>query len=96
MSKPLIRVEVVYALPLAQELCRLEVEDGTGAGEAIALSGITRRHPEIDLAHHCVSIFGRLVTLQTALRDRDRVEILRPLTVDPNVARRRRRRRERG
>jgi len=85
-----IQVEVVYALPLAQDLCRLEVEEGTCAGEAIALSGITRRHPEIDLVHHRVSIFGRLATLQTTLRDRDRVEILRPLTVDPKEARRRR------
>jgi len=86
-----IQVEVVYALPLVQDLRRLEVEEGICAGEAITLSGITLRHPEIDLAHHRVSIFGRIATLQTTLRDRDRVEILRPLRVDPKEARRRRR-----
>lgn len=85
----------MYALPLAQDISRLEVEHGASVGEAIALSGVTDRHPEIDLSRHRVAIFGRLVMLETALREQDRVEILRPLIVDPKEARRRRARRRR-
>jgi len=88
---------VAYALPLAQDVCRIEVGERTSVGEAIALSLVCERHPEIDLTRNRVAIFGRLVTLETLLRDRDRVEILRPLIVDPKEARRRRaRRRPRG
>ena len=88
MSNSRIRVEVVYALPLAQDVCSLEVEDSVVVGEAIALSGVTRRHPEIDLGGHRFSVFGRLVTLKTRLRHGDRLEILRPLSGDPKERRR--------
>ena len=73
----------------------MQVEHGATVGEAIALSGVTDRHPEIDLTRHRVAIFGRLVTLETALREQDRVEIVRPLIVDPKEARRRRAHRRR-
>ncbi len=81
-----MRVEVVYALPLQQEVCVVEVPAGTIVAQAIALSSFAQR----DLSNHTVAIFGRPATLDTPLQDHDRIEILRPLRVDPKVARRRR------
>jgi uncharacterized protein len=82
----MITVEVVYALPLDQQICTLEVPDGTTVGQAIALSGRAQ-----DALLDCtVARRGRPVALDTVLRDRDRIEILRPLRVDPKEARRRR------
>ena len=82
----MIRIEVVYALPLIQDRCVLEVAEGTTVAQAIALSP----YAHLDLAAHAVAIHGRLVSLSAALHDQDRIEILRPLRVDPKEARRRR------
>ena len=88
----MIRVEIVYALPLAQDVCAIEVPEGTTVLEAIRLS----RHAQCDLSTHTLSVYGRPVALDTALRDQDRIEILRPLRVDPKEARRRRQSRRRS
>lgn len=88
MSRGQIRVEVVYALPLEQDVTRLTVSSGTTVGEAIARSGVTARHPEIALEKSRVAIYGCLVPFDSILRDQDRVDILRPLTADPKEARR--------
>lgn len=85
-----IRVEVVYALPGRQTLLEAELDAGTTVARAIVQSGILERHPEIDLERNAVGIFGRVVRPDAVLRDRDRVEIYRPLPADPKEARRRR------
>lgn len=85
-----IRVEVVYALPQEQQLLSLRVAPGTTAAEAIERSGILKKHPEIDLGQNKIGIFGKLVKTDTVLRDRDRVEIYRPLIADPKEVRRQR------
>ena len=90
MSEKQIAVEVVYALPLAQDSTRLRVPAGTTVAEAIAQAGVTLRHPGLELADNRVAVYGKRVLLTTVLRDQDRVEILRPLTADPREARRRR------
>jgi len=82
----MMRVEVVYALPLQQEVCVVEVPAGTVVAQAIALSSFAQH----DLSNHTVAIYGRAVTFDTLLHDHDRIEILRPLRVDPKDARRRR------
>lgn len=86
----LLQVEVVYALPLDQDCSAVEVPDGARVRDAIERSGVLQRHPEIDLERHAVGIWNRRVALDQALRDRDRVEIYRPLTADPREVRRRR------
>ena len=82
----MMRVEVVYALPMRQEVCVVEVPAGTVVAQAIALSSFAQR----DLSNHTIAIFGRPVTFDTPVHDQDRIEILRPLRVDPKDARRRR------
>ena len=88
-------VELVYALPGEQTLLSLEVAPGTTVREAIELSGIRSRSVAIDLERDKVGIYGKRVSLETVLRDGDRVEIYRPLTADPKDARRRRVRKNR-
>ena len=85
-----IRIEVVYALPQQQTLLTLTVEPGTTVEAAIQRSGILAQFPEIDLARNKVGIFSKLVKLDERVRDRDRVEIYRPLIADPKEVRRQR------
>ncbi len=86
----LVCVEVVYASPQQQTMIPLQVPAGTTLVQAIALSGIVQRHPEIDLAKQAVGVFGEVATLDRVLRDGERIEIYRPLLADPKLARRRR------
>lgn len=83
-----IRVEVAYARPERQEIVELFIEEGCSLREAILRSGILERFPEIDLEQNATGIFGQLVSGSQILRDGDRVEIYRPLTADPRIARR--------
>ena len=85
-----IRVEVAYARPASQRILELTVPEGTRAGEAIHLSGILFLFPEIDLQVLKIGIFSRPVALDHILKAGDRVEIYRPLALDPKEARRRR------
>ncbi len=89
MNKP-IGIEVAYALPHDQIVLQLNVPAGTTARQAVELSGIGETLSEIDLSQNKLGIFGKLVKPDTILNDRDRVEIYRPLSVDPKEARRRR------
>jgi putative ubiquitin-RnfH superfamily antitoxin RatB of RatAB toxin-antitoxin module len=83
-------VEVCYALPDTSFLVQLDVAAGTTIAEAIAASGVLARFPEIDLARNKLGLFGKLKPADTVLRDRDRIEIYRPLQADPMESRRRR------
>jgi len=82
-----IHVEVAYAGPRRQRVMALTVPVGTTVAEAIALSGIGREFPEIDLATAKAGIYARLVPGSEILREGDRVEIYRPLIADPKEAR---------
>lgn len=85
-----ITVEVAYALPTHQVLKRLEVPNGTTVAQAITLSRISILFPEIDLIKNKLGIFGKLTKPETILRHQDRIEIYRPLIIDPKEARRKR------
>lgn len=86
----LIRVEIVYALPRTQTLLTIEAPEGITAAEAVRQSGILEKHPEINLAQAKLGVYGKHVKPETPLRDRDRVEIYRPLIADPKEVRRQR------
>ena len=85
-----IKIEVVYALPHEQTLLTVDVVQGTTLGDAIKLSGMLEKHPEIDLGTNKVGVFGKLSKLDLVLRDKDRIEIYRPLIADPKEVRRKR------
>jgi putative ubiquitin-RnfH superfamily antitoxin RatB of RatAB toxin-antitoxin module len=85
-----MNVGVCYAEADRQLWMRLEVPDESSVEEAIRQSGILARFPEIDLSKQKVGIYGRLVKLDSRLKDGDRIEIYRPITADPKTVRRRR------
>lgn len=92
MDKPSssIQIEIAYALPDEQVLMTIQTQAESSAEQAIRQSGILAKHPEIDLSKNKIGIFGKLSKLDTILRDRDRVEIYRPLIADPKEVRKKR------
>ncbi|MBN8463974.1 MAG: RnfH family protein [Dechloromonas sp.] len=85
-----LKVEVCYALPDKQVLVPLVLAEGATLQQALEASGLLEKHPEIDLRKNKFGIFAKLSRLDTALRDRDRVEIYRPLIADPREVRKQR------
>ncbi|AMN46805.1 hypothetical protein ACG33_06770 [Steroidobacter denitrificans] len=83
-----IPVQVVYALPGYQAIVALDVPEGATASEAVTLSGLLDRFPEIGAAPEACAVYGRLVPPSHVLAAQDRVEILRPLLIDPKENRR--------
>jgi len=81
-----LQIEVVYALPERQVLRRVSLPEGSSVDNAVHASGLRVEFPEIDAMH--VGIYGKTVSKDTLLRDRDRVELYRPLTADPKEIRR--------
>jgi len=86
-----IRVEVVYALPQRQEIVPVILAEGATARQAVEASGLLKKYPEIELdGRNKLGIFAKLTKADTVLRDRDRVEIYRPLIADPKAVRKKR------
>lgn len=85
-----VRIEVVYATPANQSLLEISVPARTRVREAIAASGLLEMYPELDVDDLPVGIFGQRVTGQTTVAEGDRIEIYRPLVMDPKEARRQR------
>ena len=85
-----INIEVVYALAGEQTLFKRVVPAGATVEQAIRVCGVLEKYPGIDLAANKLGIFGKLARGDTVLRDRDRIEIYRPLIADPKEVRRRR------
>jgi len=86
-----MRVEVVYALPERQSLVALDVEDGCTVLQAVSLSGLAEQYPELQQSM-MLGVFGRRVEKpdEVILREGDRVEIYRPLLIDPKAVRKQR------
>lgn len=83
-----IRVEVVYALPERAWSWALELPVGATVEQAVHAAGVERVVPGALVDADLLAVFSRPVALTDALRDGDRVEVLRPLQADPKQARR--------
>lgn len=92
MANPsaMIKIQLGYAKAEQQWILDLSVPPGTTILQAIEASDLIRQMPEIDISVLRVGIYGKLKTLDTVLRQGDRVEIYRPLIADPKESRRRR------
>lgn len=86
----LLGISVCYASDKVEWLHPMQVEAGTTVGEAIERSGVLEAFPEINLTTQPVGIYAKKKTLDTVLRERDRIEIYRPLVADPKESRRKR------
>ncbi|WP_210395900.1 RnfH family protein [Motiliproteus sediminis] len=85
----MIQVEVAYALPHDQKIVKLKVEEGCTVYEAAVRSKLKDHFPEIDLNSAPMGIFGKAVRNPKGelIREGQRVEIYRPLLIDPKAAR---------
>ena len=85
----MIYVEVAFALPDEQKIIALQVPQGTTVFDAAMLSGITDHFEGLELTGTPMGIFGKAVKSpqEEKMTQGQRVEIYRPLTIDPKVAR---------
>lgn len=86
-----IRVTLIYSSsPRRVQEIVLELPQGATLSQALQASGIQALFPDLDLQHVPAGVWGRKAGPEKVLRDHDRVEIYRPLKVNPKVARRER------
>ena len=85
----MMRVEVAYATPERQEIVPVEVEEGATVLDAVRLSNIEALFPGLEPEQVDMGVFGKVVKTPAdhKLRDGDRVELYRPLKIDPKEAR---------
>lgn len=88
LSMARLNIEVVWAWRDHQEVVQVSLEEGATALDALLASGLPQRYPEIDFGEPSLGIFGRLILPGTTLAQGDRVEVYRPLLVDPKESRR--------
>ena len=87
-SDPRLSVEVVYATPDRQVLRLVEARPGITAYDAVRMADFGKEFPKFRPENLDIAIWGRKVMAETLVRDGDRVEVLRPLEIDPREARR--------
>lgn len=91
MDKPNISVSVVYAELDGSWFCReLSLSEGATVRDALLASEVLNKHPEWLLEQMVVGIYGYRRSLETILHEKDRVEIYRPLKIDPRISRKER------
>lgn len=85
----MIKIEVAYATPALQKIIYLDVPTGTSVFDAACESGIDKFFPEINYDVIDMGIFGKVVKKpkEQEIRAGERVELYRPLIIDPKQAR---------
>ena len=86
----MLNIDVCYALPQKQVLVSVKLPVGATLLQALEASGLLEKFPEIDLKKNKFGIYAKLSKPDAVLRDRDRVEIYRPLIADPKEVRKQR------
>ncbi|WP_460138475.1 RnfH family protein [Pseudomonas sp. H2_D07] len=86
----MVEIEVVYAAVDRQVLLAVAVAPGTSLRAAVLASGMAAQFPGVDLAGCPLGVFGKVVADADAraVQAGDRIEIYRPLLVDPKEVRR--------
>ena len=84
----LIDVEVACAVEDLQRVISLQLPVGSSLADAVSASFILQAFPSIDLAETRFGIYGQIMPQETPLKDGDRVEVYRPLLINPMEARR--------
>ena len=85
----MIEIEVAYALPEKQKILKVQVEEGSTIRQAAQQSTIVDEFPELNLDEAKYGIFGKASRAPdtATVRDGGRIEIYRPLIIDPKQAR---------
>ena len=87
MADQFMNVSVAYATPAVQKRYYLELTESLTVQKVIEKSGVIHDFPEINLSSGKVGIYGEIVSLQDRIGHNDRIEIYRPLLIDPKKAR---------
>lgn len=89
MGEQIVRIEVAYALSDRQSLIALDVDADCSVLDAVRQSGISQQFRGLDIESAALGVWGKLIKdpATTKLREGDRVEIYRPLLIDPKVVR---------
>ena len=88
MTTETIEIEVIYAELEKVWQFQLRVPVNSTVADALAIAQQHFDWPNIVVSPELLAIYGQAATLQTRLHEFDRVEILRPLLIDPMDARR--------
>lgn len=80
-----MQIVVAYSEPGQQAALKVELPEGSSVKAAIERSGVLGLFPHIDLTKQKVGVYARVVKLDAALKDGDRVEIYRPIICDPKT-----------
>ncbi len=83
-----MNIEIVFALPGRQQLISLTVDPGTTVEMAISLSAIADKFPDEDISNYQAGIWGKTVNRDHPVQHGDRLELYRPLLMNPRDARR--------
>lgn len=83
-----LRVTVAWASPARVHLLAVDVPAGASLRDAVVASGLLALEPQLAAESLSVGVFGRLRPADQPARDGDRIEVYRPLTVEPKEARR--------
>lgn len=83
-----LSVEVAYGLPDRQFLVKVEVREGSTVSDVIECSGLREAYPDVEIDPQALGIFSRKVAPDHPVQHGDRVEVYRPLAIDPMEARR--------
>lgn len=86
--EPRLRATVVYCAHERQWIVDVEVPAGSTLRDAVVASGLPARATELDPAALDLGVFNHLRQPDEPVRDGDRIEVYRPLAIDPKQARR--------
>jgi putative ubiquitin-RnfH superfamily antitoxin RatB of RatAB toxin-antitoxin module len=89
-----LEAEVVYALPGEEDAVAVRLPPGATLLDAVQASGMLTRHAELQEKPLKLGVYGTLKPVESPVKTGDRIEIYRPLTLDPKEARRRRARKK--
>ncbi|MFZ5538549.1 MAG: RnfH family protein [Pseudomonadota bacterium] len=87
-AEPRLRATVIYCARERQWIVDVEVPAGSTLRDAVVASGLPAQAAELDPAALDLGVFNRLRQPDEPVRDGDRIEIYRPLAIDPKQARR--------
>jgi putative ubiquitin-RnfH superfamily antitoxin RatB of RatAB toxin-antitoxin module len=89
-----LEVEVVYARPGEEDAIAVRLRPGATLLDAVRASGMLERHSELKETPLKLGVYGALKPAESTVKAGDRIEIYRPLALDPKEARRRRARKK--
>ena len=87
-SPETLYVEVAYGTPERQRVVELHLPSGSTVMQAVQSSGLADVFPDFDADPSRLAVYGKKARPDQPLVEGDRVEVLRPLKVDPKEVRR--------